>query len=112
MNRLFGIKNCDTVKKAQAWLQQHAVPYTFHDFRKDGINHEQVSAWHAELGDALINRRSTTWKQLSEADKAAAQTDPVALLLANPTLIKRPLLDTGKVRSVGFKDEDYAKLFR
>ena len=111
MNTLFGIKNCDTVKKAQTWLKQHEVAYTFHDFRTDGLTDTQVRGWHEELGDALLNRRSTTWKQLTEAQKAEAEADPVALILANPTLIKRPLLDTGTARVVGFKQDQYAQLF-
>ncbi|MDN3640400.1 Spx/MgsR family RNA polymerase-binding regulatory protein [Simiduia curdlanivorans] len=112
MNTLFGIKNCDTVKKAQAWLKQHEVAYSFHDFRSDGLTDAQVRGWHKELGDELLNRRSTTWKQLTDAQKREAEVDPVALILANPTLIKRPLLDTGATRYVGFKPAQYAQLFR
>jgi len=112
MNTLFGIKNCDTVKKAQAWLKQHEVAYSFHDVRSDGLTDAQVRGWHMELGDDLLNRRSTTWKQLTDAQKREAEVDPVALILANPTLIKRPLLDTGATRSVGFKPAQYAQLFR
>ena len=112
MNTLFGIKNCDTVKKAQAWLKQHQVAYSFHDFRTDGLTSDQVRDWYTELGEALVNRRSTTWKQLSEAQKAQAVSDPVTLILANPTLIKRPLMDTGKTRIVGFKAEQYTEIFR
>ena len=112
MTTLYGIKNCDTVKKARKWLEQQQIDYGFHDFRADGVTLAQIQTWHAELGDALINRRSTTWKQLTDAERSQAESQPAALLLANPTLIKRPLLDTGKQRLCGFRADDYAELFK
>jgi Spx/MgsR family transcriptional regulator len=111
---LFGIKNCDTVKKARNWLESHAIDYQFHDFRSDGLTEKQLKAWIAELGwEQLVNKRSTTWKQLPPAtreqmDEALA----ITTMLANPTLIKRPVLDTGDERSVGFKEAAYASLFK
>lgn len=113
MTILYGISNCDTVKKARVWLDQAQVPYTFHDFRKDGLTREQVSAWVAALGwETLVNKRSTTWKGLDEATKAGLNASNVVdLILDQPTLIKRPLLDRGGKLQVGFKDADYQYLF-
>ncbi|WP_019530532.1 ArsC family reductase [Dasania marina] len=113
MVTLYGIKNCDSVKKARKWLDAHDVDYRFHDFRSDGINAQQVDGWLAALGwETLVNKRSTTWKQLSETTRNAMDTKLAAsVLLEQPTLIKRPLLDSGKGLSVGFKDSDYQQLF-
>lgn len=113
---LYGIKNCDTVKKARQWLDQHAVEYRFHDFRSDGLSAEQVEGWLHELGaDTLINRRGTTWKQLDDDTRAqldAAGRGAVAAVLAQPALIKRPLLDLGHQRVVGFSADKYRELFQ
>lgn len=113
MTTLYGIKNCDTVKKARTWLEQHNVDYRFHDFRADGLTEAQVSTWIAELGlDTLVNRRSTTWKELDDATKASFSTTTApAIISAHPTLIKRPLLDNGKQKHLGFKDAEYAAIF-
>lgn len=110
MITLYGIKNCDTVKKARKWLDTQGIDYTFHDFRADGLTESQTRAWYEELGDALINKRSTTWKQLSADTQAQLQRAPAALLAQHPTLIKRPLLDTGHTRRVGFRADEYAQL--
>ena len=113
MTTLYGIKNCDTVKKARSWLENKGIDHLFHDFRIDGLNREQVEKWVAELGwELLVNRRSTTWKELS-ADQREAMDDISAIpaILAAPTLIKRPLLDTGGQRHVGFSDSSYTKIF-
>jgi Spx/MgsR family transcriptional regulator len=110
---LYGIKNCDTVKKARKWLEQHSIEYNFHDFREDGINPEQVAAWLTQLGwETLVNRRSTSWKALApeqreKMDEAAA----LAAILEQPTLIKRPLLDTGHELHCGFVAGNYQKIF-
>ena len=110
---LYGIKNCDTVKKARDWLATQHIDYRFHDFRVDGLTESQVKRWINDIGlDTLVNKRSTTWKELDEATKSSfdAQTS-VAVFVKNPTLIKRPLLDTGKQQQVGFKAADYARVF-
>ncbi len=112
MIRVYGIKNCDTVKKACQWLDTQGITYQFHDVRVDGLSREQVDRWLAHLGlDALINRRSTTWKSLDPAirDTLDEKSAP-AVILANPTLIKRPLLETGKVYHTGFNAADYQRL--
>ena len=109
---LYGIKNCDTVKKARDWLTQHKIDYRFHDFRADGLTAAQVQGWIADIGlDTLVNKRSTTWKELDEATKNNFDAQAVQVITANPTLIKRPLLDTGKQKQVGFKEADYSKIF-
>lgn len=108
---LFGISNCDTVKKAKKWLDQHTINYTFHDVRKDGISQATVNEWlrQADAG-ILVNKRSTTWKQLSDTDKARADEDTAALLLEHPTLIKRPVLATATSLLVGFNETHYQQL--
>ena len=113
MNTLYGIKNCDTVKKARDWLAINNIDYRFHDFRADGLDKTQVKNWVAELGlETLVNKRSTTWKELDEDTKENFnEQNAVALIVENPTLIKRPLLDTSKKIQVGFKDTEYAKIF-
>lgn len=113
MITLHGIKNCDTVKKARRWLDDHGIEYIFHDFREDGLDPKALQEWLGELGwEQLLNRRSTTWKQLSperrdSMDAAAAKE----AILEQPTLIKRPLLDTGHERFVGFSADRYQTIF-
>jgi Spx/MgsR family transcriptional regulator len=110
---LYGIKNCDTVKKARNWLQEHGVEYQFHDFRVDGLEAEQVSGWLQELGwENLLNRRSTSWKALDETTRNSMdEQSALAAIMAQPTLIKRPLLDTGHERFTGFSAANYQKIF-
>lgn len=111
---LYGIKNCDTVKKARAWLDQHHIEYRFHDFRADGLELKQVQSWLQELGvDALINKRGTTWKQIDEKTRnSLTTTNAAALIAVHPTLIKRPLLDIGHQRFVGFSEDMYRDIFK
>ncbi len=114
MTRLFGIKNCDSCRAARRWLEAHHIEFAFHDLREQGLERAQLQQWVDELGCAkVLNKRSTTWKQLDPAqreglDGAAA----IELMLTHPTLIKRPVLDTGAQRHVGFKDAEYASLFQ
>ncbi|HBM82168.1 MAG TPA: ArsC family reductase [Halieaceae bacterium] len=104
MITVYGISNCDTVKKARRWLEQHAIEYRFHDVRSDGLTPEQVRAWLQELGwETLINRRSTSWKALAPAAREQMDdTHALAAILEQPPLIKRPLLDIGHERHCGF----------
>jgi arsenate reductase len=113
MITLYGIKNCDTVKKARDWLLKNNIDYRFHDFRADGIDETHVKNWIAELGlETLVNKRSTTWKELDEITKESFNAqNAVAVIVENPTLIKRPLLDIGKQKYVSFNDAEYAKIF-
>ena len=110
---LYGIKNCDTVRAARRWLEQHHIEHRFQDVRDEALSAEQLQQWLTELGsDKLVNKRSTTWKQLSDSQRQALNNDnAIALLLEHPTLMKRPLLDTGNERVLGFKADQYQSLF-
>ena len=110
---IYGIKNCDTVKKSLAWLNQHGIDYRFHDFRKDGLDEKMLRAWVKELGwEVLLNRRGTTWRSLPETIKEHLdETRAIALMIAQPAIIKRPVLDNGTSRHVGFSAEEYNVLF-
>lgn len=110
MATLHGISNCDTMKKARAWLDAHAIPYAFHDYKKQGIAEPTLRAWAAELGwQKLLNTAGTTFRKLPEADRADLTEDrAIALMLAQPSMIKRPVLDLGDRRLVGFSPDAYA----
>ncbi len=110
---LFGIPNCDTVRKARKWLDDQGLTHEFVDLRADTPSAAKINEWLSAVGsERLINRRSTTFKQLSEGDKAALEGgDAVSVLQTQPTLIKRPVLEWNNAVSVGFKAEDYAQLF-
>jgi Spx/MgsR family transcriptional regulator len=108
---LYGIPNCDTVKKARTWLDAKGKAYTFHDYKKEGAEPERIAGWIAAAGlDVVVNRKGTTFRALSEEDKARAAdaANAPALLAANPSVIKRPIaLHPGGIL-VGFKAEDWA----
>ena len=110
---LYGIKNCDTVRKARQWLDQHEVEYAFHDVRADGLERETVAAWLDELGwEKLVNKRSTSWKALDTSTRESMDAGAaLSAILAQPTLIKRPLLDTGHERFTGFSVANYQSIF-
>lgn len=103
MTTLYGITNCDTVKRARAWLDEHGVAYRFHDFKKEGVPEAQLDQWLRAPGwEALVNRRGTTWRRLDEATRAGV-VDALSArtaLLANPSLIKRPVVDWGSPAGV------------
>ena len=109
---LYGIKNCDTIKKARKFLDQHNVEYTFHDYRTDGTDKKLISAWVKVHGwETVLNKRGTTWRQLDDKSKAATNESNVAELLAkHPAMIKRPVLVSGKNSLVGFSKEHYFEL--
>ena len=109
---LYGIPNCDTVKKARVWLDQHGVAFVFHDYKKAGIDRPRLEAWVAEHGwETVLNRAGTTFRALSESDKADIDAGKaVGLMLAQPSMIKRPVLDLGDRTVVGFKPERYAAI--
>lgn len=110
---VYGIKNCDTIKKARAWLEKHGVEYTFHDVRSDGLDETTLRNWVKSVGwETLLNTRGTTWRKLPEQDKAAMnEGKAVKLMLSQPSIIKRPVLKQGKLVQVGFKEDEYKKLF-
>lgn len=107
---LYGIKACNTMKKARAWLDEHGVAYEFHDYKSAGIDRASLERWCAEHGwDKVLNRAGTTFRQLSDAQKADLdQTRAIELMLAAPSMIKRPVLDLGGRTLLGFKPELYA----
>jgi arsenate reductase len=101
---MYGIRNCDTIKKARAWLEARGTIYDFHDYKAAGIDEGRLRAWAGELGwEKLLNRAGTTFRKLPDADKEGLDADKaVALMLALPSMIKRPLLDLGGRRLLGF----------
>jgi arsenate reductase len=108
---IYGIRNCDTMKKARAWLDRHGVAYRFHDYKTDGIAKEKLKAWSDALGwETLLNRAGTTFRKLPEADREDLdERKALALMLAQPSMIKRPVLELGSKLLVGFKPEIYDK---
>ncbi len=106
---LYGIRNCDTMKKARVWLDAHGVEYAFHDYKVAGIDAARLEDWIGRVGwEVLLNRAGTTFRKLPEADRADLNAAKVtALMLAQPSMIKRPVLDTGDALLVGFKPERY-----
>ena len=109
---LYGIRNCDTVKKARAWLEQQGVEYRFHDYKVAGIDMAQLNRWSKELGwEALLNRAGTTFRKLPDPQKQNLNQETArALMLAQPSMIKRPVLELRGRLIVGFKPELYKSL--
>lgn len=110
---MYGIKNCDTIKKARAWLEKYGIDYEFHDYKAAGADAGKLREWVAEHGwEVLLNRAGTTFRALPDAEKQDLDAEKaIALMLANPSMIKRPVLDTGASRIVGFKPEIYIEAF-
>ena len=108
---IYGIKNCDTMKKARAWLDGHGVAYGFHDYKTAGIDKARLTDWVKQVGwETLLNRAGTTFRKLDEADRQdLTAAKAITLMLAQPSMIKRPVLDLGDRLLVGFKPEIYAK---
>jgi arsenate reductase len=114
MITLYGIPNCDTMKKARAWLDAHAIAYDFHDYKKSGIDEKTLRRWVEELGwQALLNTRGMMWRKLPQASRDTIdEASAIALMRETPSIIRRPVLDTGRARYVGFKPEQYEQIFR
>lgn len=110
MTTLYGIKNCDTMKKARSWLDAHGVAYEFHDYKTAGIDREHLERWSKQFGwETVLNRAGATFKKLPDADKAnLSEAKAIKLMLAQPSMIKRPVLEHGRQLLIGFKPEDYA----
>ena len=110
---LYGIANCDTIKKARNWLQEHAVEYQFHDYRKQGIDGDRLQAMAAQLGwEIMLNRRGTTWRALPDPVKAQInEASALAVMLDNPAIIKRPILERDGSLHIGFKPQQYQEIF-
>ena len=110
---MYGIKNCDTMKKARIWLDQHGIAYVFHDYKTMGVERSKLQDWARQVGwEALLNRAGTTFRKLSETHKQSlSQEKAIALMLEQPSIIKRPVLQLGGGLVVGFKPELYEKSF-
>ena len=110
---IYGIKNCDTMKKARAWLDKRGVSYGFHDYKTEGIDKARLEAWAKAVGwETLLNRAGTTFRKLPDKEKEGiTEKKAIALMLAQPSMIKRPVLDVGGTLTVGFKPEVYEKAF-
>ncbi len=108
---IYGIKNCDTMKKARSWLEQHKVAYDFHDYKTAGIDKPVLEGWAKKVGwEVLLNKAGTTFKKLPDAKKEKLdEKKAIALMLDQPSIIKRPVLDIGGKLTVGFKPEIYEK---
>lgn len=107
----YGIPNCDTVKKARGWVEAEGLDYTFHDYKKEGADRAKVAGWIADKGvDIVLNKRGTTFRKLDDAEKAAAEdaSGAVELLVANPSMIKRPVVEHDGGLLVGFKADEWA----
>jgi arsenate reductase len=108
---IYGIKNCDTMKKARAWLDKAGVAYDFHDYKTAGIDRARLETWEKKVGwEVLLNRAGTSFKKLPERDRrVTGPKQAIALMLAQPSMIKRPVLDVGGKLLLGFKEDVYAK---
>lgn len=113
MTTLFGIKNCDTIKKARRWLEEQGHEYHFHDVRADGLTDAVIDRWLEQVSwEILLNKRGTTWRILSpETQDSVSKETIVALFKEHPTLIKRPVLERDGSVTVGFKADNYEKIF-
>ena len=110
---IYGIKNCDTMKKARAWLDARGVAYAFHDYKAKGIERGRLEAWARTLGwEALLNRAGTTFRKLPEKDREGlSENEAIALMLDRPSMIKRPVLDVDGRLLVGFRPDQYEEKF-
>ena len=107
---VYGIKNCNTVKKALTWLEDEGIPFTFHDFKKEGVSREKLEAWEKQTGwEALVNKRGTTWRQLSPVEQQAVvdASSANALMQAKTSVIKRPVIESPNGIILGFDEAEY-----
>src|SRR3954449_2556839 len=110
---IYGIKNCDTMKKARTWLDQHKVAYSFHDYKTEGIAPAKLAGWAKEVGwEVLLNRAGTTFRKLPDKDRdTISEKKALSLMASQPSMVKRPVLDIDGALLVGFKPEQYEKIF-
>ncbi|MES9827654.1 MAG: ArsC family reductase [Candidatus Thiodiazotropha sp.] len=113
MVKLYGIPNCDTMKKARRWLDEHGIAYQFQDYKKVGVDEKLLRHWVDRVGwEALLNRRGMMWRKLGDSVKAEInEENAIRVMLETPSIIKRPVLETDKTLNVGFTEEAYSKLF-
>ncbi len=111
--RVYGIPNCDKVKKALAWLDAHRIPYTFHDYKKDGVDANRLKHWADQVGwEKLLNTNGTTWRNLPEERRLHLdRTLAIQLMIENPSIIRRPILELDKSIYLGFDESDYSQWF-
>ncbi|MCU0468567.1 MAG: ArsC family reductase [Arcicella sp.] len=113
MYSVYGIKNCDTMKKATTWLTENNIPFEFHDYKKEGISEAKIREWLGQKPwDVLINKAGTTWKKLTEEEKATDENSAIKLMIEKPSMIKRPIVELDKIVVMGFKSEDYKQIFK
>jgi Spx/MgsR family transcriptional regulator len=114
MITMYGIPNCDSIRKARRWLDDHGVAYRFHDYKRDGLDEPGLRAWVEQLGwEALLNRRGQTWRKLPEdLRERIDEQSAIRIMLETPSIIRRPLLDDGETLRVGFSEDDYVDLLR
>jgi arsenate reductase (glutaredoxin) len=113
MYKVYGIKNCDTMKKATTWLTENNVPFEFHDYKKEGISEEKIQEWLTQKPwDVLINRAGTTWKKLSDEEKATDEKGAIKLMMEKPSMIKRPIIENDKIVVMGFNSDTYEQIFK
>jgi len=113
MIKMYGIPNCDTIKKARKWLEAQGIDYEFHDYKKEGVDEAKLHSWVKEVGwEILLNRRGMMWRKVpQEVKDVIDEESAIQLMLETPSIIKRPVLDTGDKRHVGFKEQEYEALF-
>ncbi|MDH5692103.1 MAG: ArsC family reductase [Gammaproteobacteria bacterium] len=113
MTDVYGIKNCGTVKKALNWLDENGIEYTFHDYKKEGVDETKLKSWVKELGwESLLNRRGLTWRKLSDEEKSGInQGNAIKIMLEKPSIIKRPLIIANREKLLGFDEDEYQKFF-
>jgi len=114
MTSLYGIANCDTIKKARKWLTEQGIEYQFHDYKKHGVPENELKKWIKDLSwEALLNKRGTTWRKLDEATKESVdEQSAIKIMLDNPSIIKRPVLDFNGQLILGFKTDIYTQIFK
>ncbi len=114
MTTLYGIANCDTIKKARLWLKDNGIDYSFHDYKKRGVPEAELKTWVKKFGwEILLNKRGTTWRKLDDNIKNSVnEKASIQIMLENPSIIKRPVLVKNKTILVGFKTEEYSSLFK
>ncbi len=112
MITIYGIPNCDSIKKARKWLKENKLDYSFHDYKKHGVPETELKAWVKKLGwEVLLNKRGTTWRKLDDTVKDSVdETAAIQIMLDNPSIIKRPVLVSNKTLLVGFNSDEYSQL--
>ena len=113
MYKVYGIKNCDTMKKAMTWLTDNNIPFEFHDYKKEGISNEKIQEWLTQKPwNVLINKAGTTWKKLSDEEKATDEIGALKLMMEKPSMIKRPIVENDKIVVMGFNSDNYEQIFK